>query len=68
MVPLLLPVALGYDVHPVHLGIIFLANMQKDGSYSIIPRIPGGEITPDMLMRSGEAGPRDARRWGRRSR
>jgi tripartite ATP-independent transporter DctM subunit len=28
MVPLLLPVALGYDVHPVHLGIIFLANMQ----------------------------------------
>jgi tripartite ATP-independent transporter DctM subunit len=28
MVPLLLPVALGYGVHPVHLGIIFLANMQ----------------------------------------
>ncbi len=28
MVPLLLPVALGYDIHPVHLGIIFLANMQ----------------------------------------
>jgi len=28
IVPLLLPVALGYGVHPVHLGIIFLANMQ----------------------------------------
>jgi TRAP-type C4-dicarboxylate transport system permease large subunit len=28
IVPLLLPVALGYDIHPVHLGIIFLANMQ----------------------------------------
>ena len=28
MVPLLLPIALGYDIHPVHLGIIFLANMQ----------------------------------------
>ncbi len=28
MVPLLLPVALGYDIHPVHLGVIFLANLQ----------------------------------------
>ena len=28
MTPLLLPVAMGYDIHPVHLGIIFLANMQ----------------------------------------
>ncbi len=28
MVPLILPVALQYDIHPVHLGIIFLANMQ----------------------------------------
>ncbi len=28
MVPLLLPVAMGYGIHPVHLGIIFLANMQ----------------------------------------
>lgn len=28
MVPLLLPVAVGYDIHPVHLGIIFLANLQ----------------------------------------
>ena len=28
MVPLLLPVAVGYGIHPVHLGIIFLANLQ----------------------------------------
>jgi tripartite ATP-independent transporter DctM subunit len=28
MVPLLLPVAIQYGIHPVHLGIIFLANMQ----------------------------------------
>jgi C4-dicarboxylate transporter DctM subunit len=28
MVPLLLPVALAYGIDPVHLGIIFLANMQ----------------------------------------
>ena len=28
VVPLILPVAIGYDIHPVHLGIIFLANMQ----------------------------------------
>jgi TRAP-type C4-dicarboxylate transport system permease large subunit len=28
MVPLILPVAVGYGIDPVHLGIIFLANMQ----------------------------------------
>jgi tripartite ATP-independent transporter DctM subunit len=28
MVPLILPVAVGYGINPVHLGIIFLANMQ----------------------------------------
>ena len=28
IVPLILPVAVGYGIHPVHLGIIFLANMQ----------------------------------------
>jgi len=32
----------------------FLANMQKDGTYSIVPRIPGGEITPDHLILIGE--------------
>lgn len=26
-----------------------LANMQKDGSYSVVPRIPGGEVTPEKL-------------------
>lgn len=28
IVPLLLPIAVGYGIHPIHLGIIFLANMQ----------------------------------------
>ncbi len=28
VVPLLLPLAVGYGIHPVHFGIIFLANMQ----------------------------------------
>jgi TRAP-type C4-dicarboxylate transport system permease large subunit len=28
MVPLIVPIAINYGVHPVHLGIIFLANMQ----------------------------------------
>ncbi|MGH8119148.1 MAG: nitrite reductase large subunit NirB [Gammaproteobacteria bacterium] len=32
----------------------FLANMQKDGTYSIVPRVPGGEITPDKLVVLGE--------------
>ncbi len=30
-----------------------LANMQKDGSYSVVPRVPGGEITPDGLVTIG---------------
>ncbi len=32
----------------------FLANIQRDGTYSIVPRIPGGEITPDRLIVIGE--------------
>lgn len=32
----------------------FMANLQKDGSYSIVPRIAGGEITPDKLIAIGE--------------
>ena len=28
VVPLILPVAMAYDIHPVHLGIIFLANLE----------------------------------------
>lgn len=34
----------------------FLGNMQKDGTYSIVPRVPGGEITPDKLITIGEVG------------
>jgi nitrite reductase (NADH) large subunit len=31
----------------------FMANMQKNGTYSVVPRIPGGEITPDKLIAIG---------------
>jgi nitrite reductase (NADH) large subunit len=32
----------------------FLANIQKGGTYSVVPRIPGGEIKPDKLVIIGE--------------
>jgi nitrite reductase (NADH) large subunit len=32
----------------------FLANIQRDGTYSVVPRVPGGEITPDKLIALGE--------------
>ncbi|HTN37604.1 MAG TPA: nitrite reductase large subunit NirB [Arachidicoccus sp.] len=32
----------------------YLANIQKGGSYSVVPRIPGGEITPDKLIVIGQ--------------
>jgi len=32
----------------------FLANIQRGGTYSVVPRIPGGEITPDRLIALGE--------------
>ena len=32
----------------------FLGNMQKDGTYSVIPRMPGGEVTPAGLMAVAE--------------
>jgi len=32
----------------------FLANIQRGGLYSVVPRIPAGEITPDKLIRIGE--------------
>ncbi|QBX57493.1 nitrite reductase large subunit [Nocardioides seonyuensis] len=32
----------------------FLANIQRNGTYSVVPRIPGGEITPDGLIVIGE--------------
>ena len=48
-----------YVLDPAHAGLQdtndrFLANMQKDGSYSIIPRVPGGEISPEKLIALGE--------------
>ncbi|KUN05186.1 nitrite reductase [Streptomyces yokosukanensis] len=32
----------------------FLANLQRNGSYSVVPRIPGGEIAPEKLIVIGE--------------
>ncbi len=32
----------------------FMANMQKNGTYSVVPRIAGGEITPEKLIVLGE--------------
>ena len=32
----------------------FLANIQRNGTYSVVPRVPGGEITPDKLIVIGE--------------
>ncbi|MEM8763203.1 MAG: nitrite reductase large subunit NirB [Bacteroidota bacterium] len=32
----------------------FLANIQRNGTYSVVPRVPGGEITPDKLIALGE--------------
>ncbi|MGB5151895.1 MAG: nitrite reductase large subunit NirB [Mycobacterium sp.] len=32
----------------------FLANIQKNGSYSVVPRVPGGDITPAQLILIGE--------------
>lgn len=31
----------------------FLANIQVNGTYSVVPRVPGGEITPDKLIALG---------------
>ena len=32
----------------------FLANIQRNGTYSVVPRVPGGEISPDHLIVIGE--------------
>lgn len=32
----------------------FLANTQRDGTYSVVPRVPGGEITPEKLIVLGQ--------------
>ena len=31
----------------------FMANIQKNGSYSVVPRVPGGEIKPEQLVAMG---------------
>ncbi len=31
-----------------------LANMQRNGTYSVVPRIPGGEVLPDQLIALGQ--------------
>lgn len=31
-----------------------LANMQRGGTYSVVPRVPGGELTPEQLIALGE--------------
>jgi nitrite reductase (NADH) large subunit len=38
----------------------FLANIQKDGSYSVVPRMPAGEVTPEGLIAVGQI----ARKYG----
>ena len=32
----------------------FLGSIQKDGTYSVVPRMPGGEVTPDGLIAVGQ--------------
>ncbi|WP_027328310.1 nitrite reductase large subunit NirB [Marinimicrobium agarilyticum] len=48
-----------YVLKEEHVGLqdtndIYLGNMQKDGTYSVVPRVAGGEITPDKLVVLGE--------------
>ncbi len=50
-----------YILETPHIGLQdtndnFLANIQKNGTYSVVPRIAGGEITPDMLIALGQVG------------
>ncbi|TAK96901.1 MAG: nitrite reductase large subunit [Aquabacterium sp.] len=32
----------------------YLGNIQKDGTYSVVPRMPAGEVTPDGLIAVGQ--------------
>lgn len=34
----------------------YLANIQRNGTYSVVPRVPGGEITPQKLLALGRIG------------
>jgi nitrite reductase (NADH) large subunit len=54
-----------YVLKPMHARLqdsndYFLANIQKDGTYSVVPRVTGGEITPDKLIVLGQV----ARKYG----
>lgn len=54
-----------FVLKPEHAGLqdsndYFLGNIQKDGSYSVVPRMPGGEVTPDGLIAVGQV----ARKYG----
>lgn len=47
-----------YVLEPAHVGLQdsndhYLGNIQKDGTYSVVPRVAGGEITPDKLIALG---------------
>jgi len=54
----------GDHVHRLDLAVLqdtndyFLGNMQRDGSYSVVPRTPGGEIHPRQLEVLGRIGQR----------
>jgi nitrite reductase (NADH) large subunit len=48
-----------YLLKPAHLPLQdtndrYFANIQKDGTYSIVPRMPAGEVTPDGLIAIGQ--------------
>lgn len=48
-----------YILDDKHIGLqdtndIYLGNMQKDGTYSVVPRVAGGEITPEKLVVLGQ--------------
>lgn len=48
-----------FVLKPSHAGLqdsndYYLGNIQKDGSYSIVPRIAGGEISPEGLITIGQ--------------
>ena len=48
-----------FVLKPTHAGLqdsndYYLGNIQKDGSYSVVPRIAGGEITPEGLIAIGQ--------------
>jgi nitrite reductase (NADH) large subunit len=48
-----------YVLEKEHVGLqdtndTFLANVQKDGTYSVVPRMTGGEVTPEGLIAIGQ--------------